>query len=95
MHILGVHCAPCCPNLSNTQIGGKVPGIPTAENYITAFYLPVDTDLVEWFKEHPEYLLRHVLALTKVNPTAASAKRAHVQQALEDIDRARRGKQHM
>ena len=69
----------------------KVPAIPFAETYITAYYLPFD-DIAQWAKEHPEYLLRHVLALVNVNPQAAvSRTKSKLIQTLEEMDKARRG----
>jgi len=63
-----------------------------AENYIKAYYLPLDNDIVDFSKDHPEYSLRHVVALVNVNPAAAQnrTKRAQVIGMLEDLDRARR-----
>lgn len=70
---------------------GEVPGIAHALNFVNAFYLPLD-DLPDWARDHPEFALRHSLALVAVNATAAAnrTKRTQVVSALEELDKARK-----
>ncbi len=60
-------------------------------NFVNAYYLPLE-DLPDWARDHPEYQLKHVLALVGTNADAATnrTKRQQVVTTLEDLDKARK-----
>lgn len=60
------------------------PSVGYVEDYIRAFYLPPE-DLIAWARSHPQYLMRHRMAMMTLNGVYAGLKKKEQQEVLEAL----------